>query len=51
MDKKNNREEKLHKVRHSLSHLLAAAVLEKWPKAKLAIGPVIDNGFYYDFDF
>ena len=51
MDKKNYKEEKLHKVRHSLSHLLAAAVLEKWPKAKLAIGPVIDNGFYYDFDF
>jgi len=41
----------MHKVRHSLSHLLAAAVLEKWPKTKLAIGPVIENGFYYDFDF
>jgi threonyl-tRNA synthetase len=40
----------LHKVRHSLSHLMAMAVLEKQPKAKLAIGPVIENGFYYDFD-
>ncbi|MFA6135897.1 MAG: threonine--tRNA ligase [Candidatus Paceibacterota bacterium] len=47
----NKKEEQIHKIRHSLSHLLAAAVLEKWPKTKLAIGPVIDNGFYYDFDF
>ncbi len=37
--------------RHSLAHLLASAVLEKWPNAKLAIGPDIDNGFYYDIDF
>ncbi|MDP3956490.1 MAG: threonine--tRNA ligase [bacterium] len=36
-------------VRHSLAHLLAAAVLKKYPKAKLGIGPVIENGFYYDF--
>ncbi len=35
--------------RHSLAHLLAAALLTKFPKAKLAIGPVIENGFYYDF--
>ncbi len=35
--------------RHSLSHLLAMAVLEKFPKAKLGIGPTIENGFYYDF--
>lgn len=37
--------------RHSLAHLLAAAVLEKYPQAQLAIGPAIDNGFYYDIDF
>src|SRR3989344_3533781 len=37
-------------VRHSLAHVLAMAVLEKFPKAKLGIGPVIENGFYYDFD-
>lgn len=37
-------------VRHSLSHVLAAAVLEVFPDAKLAIGPSIENGFYYDFD-
>lgn len=37
--------------RHSLAHLLAAAVKEKWPQAKLAIGPDVDDGFYYDIDF
>lgn len=37
--------------RHSLAHLLASAVLELWPSAKLAIGPDIDTGFYYDIDF
>ncbi len=36
--------------RHSYSHILAAAVLEMFPEAKLAIGPAIDNGFYYDFE-
>jgi threonyl-tRNA synthetase len=40
----------LEKIRHSLSHLMAQAVQEFYPEAKLAIGPVIDNGFYYDFD-
>lgn len=37
-------------IRHSLSHVLAAAVLEMFPEAKLGIGPAIDDGFYYDFD-
>ncbi len=37
-------------VRHSLSHVLAMAVLEMFPEAKLGIGPSIENGFYYDFD-
>lgn len=37
-------------IRHSLSHVLAAAVLKMFPKAKLGIGPAIKNGFYYDFD-
>lgn len=36
-------------IRHSLAHLLAAAVLKKFPKAKLGVGPVIETGFYYDF--
>lgn len=42
--------ESLDPIRHSLAHLLAAAVLEKFPDAKLGIGPVIENGFYYDFE-
>ncbi|MBI3305144.1 threonine--tRNA ligase [Candidatus Parcubacteria bacterium] len=41
--------EKLKRIRHSFSHLLAMAVLEMFPKAKLGVGPVIENGFYYDF--
>ena len=43
--------ENLQHKRHSLAHLLAAAVLELYPEAKPTIGPAIDNGFYYDFDF
>jgi len=43
-------EENLKKIRHSLAHLLAMAILKKDPQAKLAIGPAIENGFYYDFD-
>ncbi|MBU1132476.1 threonine--tRNA ligase [Patescibacteria group bacterium] len=42
--------EKLTIMRHSLSHILAQAVLKFYPNAKLTIGPAIDNGFYYDFD-
>jgi threonyl-tRNA synthetase len=44
-------EEFLHQLRHSLAHILAEAVLEVRPDAKLAFGPPVDNGFYYDFDF
>ena len=36
--------------RHTASHILAQAVKRLYPEAKLAIGPAIDNGFYYDFD-
>src|SRR4051794_33039675 len=43
--------EKLDRIRHSAAHLLAAAVLRLWPDTKLTIGPAIENGFYYDFDF
>jgi len=38
-------------IRHTLAHLLAQAVLEHHPDAKLTLGPAIDNGFYYDIDF
>ncbi|MBI2040375.1 threonine--tRNA ligase [Candidatus Microgenomates bacterium] len=41
----------LDHIRHSCAHLLAAAVLELWPDTKLTIGPSIENGFYYDFEF
>ncbi len=43
--------EKLQNLRHSLAHLLAAAVKELYPDALPAIGPAIENGFYYDFEF
>ncbi|HAF84856.1 MAG TPA: threonine--tRNA ligase [Sphaerochaeta sp.] len=42
--------ERLSKIRHSMSHVMAEAVLEMFPSAQIAIGPSIDNGFYYDFD-
>lgn len=42
--------EKLDLLRHSTAHVMAAAVVKKYPGAKVAIGPAIDNGFYYDFD-
>jgi len=43
--------EKLEHIRHSLAHLLAAAVIKLYPGTKRTIGPAIDNGFYYDFEF
>ena len=42
--------EKLHNIRHTLAHLLAASVRELYPGAKNAIGPSVDDGFYQDFD-
>src|SRR6185437_2940790 len=42
--------ESLEVVRHSAAHVMAQAVQELWPDVKVTIGPVIDNGFYYDFD-
>ena len=41
----------LENMRHTLSHVLAAAVKELYPDVKFGIGPAIDNGFYYDIDF
>jgi threonyl-tRNA synthetase len=43
--------DKLYKLRHSLAHILAQAVLQIRPQAKMGFGPPIDAGFYYDFDF
>ncbi len=47
----NMDQEHLNHLRHSCAHLLAAAVMELWPNTKRTIGPAIENGFYYDFDF
>jgi len=43
-------DEQLHAMRHSLAHITAAAVQRIWPEAKFGVGPVVDNGFYYDID-
>ena len=48
---KESKEDNLQKMRHTLSHVLAAAVTELYPTATFGIGPAIDNGFYYDIDF
>ncbi|MFP3959641.1 MAG: threonine--tRNA ligase [Spirochaetaceae bacterium] len=45
-----SQEERLHRIRHSTAHVMADAVLKKFPDAKFAIGPAIETGFYYDFD-
>ncbi|MDO8556392.1 MAG: threonine--tRNA ligase [Nanoarchaeota archaeon] len=41
----------LEKLRHSVAHLLAAAVMDLWPDTKRTIGPAIEHGFYFDFEF
>jgi threonyl-tRNA synthetase len=46
----NIEKDELYKIRHSLAHVLAQAVLQMRPGSRLAFGPPIDNGFYYDFD-
>ncbi len=48
--KAENQINNLEILRHSTSHVLAAAVLDMFPEAKFGIGPAIENGFYYDFD-
>ena len=44
------KDEKLSTIRHSMAHVMAQAVLEMFPSAQIAIGPSIENGFYYDFE-
>ena len=46
----NSEKDLLYKIRHSTAHVMAQAVIKRYPDAKLAIGPPIENGFYYDFD-
>jgi threonyl-tRNA synthetase len=43
-------EDRLHAMRHSLAHIMASAVQSLWPDAKFGVGPVVENGFYYDID-
>lgn len=47
----SNHNHSLEHKRHTLAHLLAKAVIDNYPHAKLTLGPAIDNGFYYDVDF
>lgn len=47
---KLSQDEFLDHMRHSLAHVLAQAVLDMFPEAKLGVGPTIENGFYYDFE-
>jgi len=51
MQNGENKKEYLQNLRHSAAHLLAAAVMELWPDTKRTIGPAIENGFYFDFEF
>ena len=51
MSKELDKETPIYKLRHSLAHILAQAILDVRPEAKLGFGPPVENGFYYDFDF
>jgi threonyl-tRNA synthetase len=44
------KDHQLHAMRHSLAHIMATAVKRLWPEVKLGVGPVVENGFYYDLD-
>ncbi len=46
----SDNQEYLHAMRHSLAHITASAVKKLWPEAKFGVGPVVENGFYYDID-
>ena len=50
MGKADKQSGELEAMRHSLAHIMAAAVTNLWPGAKLGVGPVVENGFYYDID-
>lgn len=45
-----NDNDQLYAMRHSLAHIMATATMTLWPEAKLGVGPVVENGFYYDID-
>lgn len=46
----DNQQPDLHAMRHSLAHIMATAITHLWPHVKLGVGPVVENGFYYDVD-
>lgn len=46
----SNQSDPLYAMRHSLAHIMATAIKNLWPDAKFGVGPVVDNGFYYDVD-
>ncbi len=48
--KKEAKADQLHAMRHSLAHIMAASIQKLWPNTKFGVGPVVDNGFYYDVD-
>jgi threonyl-tRNA synthetase len=48
--KMNSKDSNLHAMRHSLAHIMANAIQHKWPDAKFGVGPVVEDGFYYDID-
>ena len=50
MSEERYQDSQLYKIRHSSAHVMAEAMLERFPEAKIAIGPPIEDGFYYDFD-
>src|SRR6476620_5291543 len=49
MSKASYQDSQLYRIRHSASHIMAEAMLERFPDARIAIGPPIEDGFYYDF--
>jgi threonyl-tRNA synthetase len=51
MSEQKYEETQLYRIRHSAAHVMAQAVLEFYPDAKYTIGPPVENGFYYDFEF
>ena len=50
MPEERYQDSQLYKIRHSAAHVMAEAMLERFPEAKIAIGPPIEDGFYYDFE-
>lgn len=50
MSNERYEDSQLYRIRHSTAHVMAEAMLERFPEAKIAIGPPIEDGFYYDFD-